>query len=218
MRIPKHIGIIPDGNRRWAKNHGKEKFEGYRFGLKPGLETVKLAKKLGVKELTFYGFTTDNCKREKKQRIAFSQACVDAVNLVENECGEILVVGNQNSAMFPEQLKKYTSRKIINKGKNKNKEIKVNFLINYGWEWDLSKLNTPHGKHSDIKKSLYSCEISRVDLIIRWGGMRRLSGFLPIQSVYSDFFICDNLWPDFKESDILQALEWYQTQDVTLGG
>ena len=57
-----------------------------------------------------------------------------------------------------------------------------------------------------------------MDLVIRWGGMRRLSGFLPVQSVYADFFVVDRLWPDFQPEDFVQALEWYQKQDVTLGG
>lgn len=213
MRIPRHIGIIPDGNRRWAVSHGKEKPEGYEFGLKPGLEVVRLAKKLGVEEVTFYGFTVDNCRREKSQRLAFSRACVDAVNIISNESVEILVVGNQNSEMFPSELFKYTTRKAGN-GAN----IKVNFLINYGWEWDISNLKYVEEDSASIMKSLNSHDVSRIDLIIRWGGMRRLSGFLPIQSVYADIFVCKNLWPDFKESDIWEALNWYQKQDVTRGG
>lgn len=63
-----------------------------------------------------------------------------------------------------------------------------------------------------------SKDISRVDLIIRWGGRRRLSGFLPVQSIYADFYIIDDLWPDFKPEHFWQALEWYDQQDVTLGG
>ncbi len=211
MKIPCHIGIIPDGNRRWALNHNKEKFEGYEFGINPGLRAFKLLSKLGVKEITFYGFTADNCKREKNQRIAFSKACVEAINLIENEDAQILVVGNQNSKMFPEELKKYTER-----NNNISEKIKVNFLINYGWDWDISKLKDSKG--SNIYKSLHSNGISRIDLIIRWGGMQRLSGFLPVQSVYSDIFSCRNLWPDFEEQDIVSALEWYQNQDATLGG
>ena len=86
----------------------------------------------------------------------------------------------------------------------------MNFLVNYGWEWDLS--------HIGIDGKPYSHDISRIDMIIRWGGMRRLSGFLPMQSVYSDFYVKENYWPDYKEEDFLEALEWYQRQDVTLGG
>ena len=64
----------------------------------------------------------------------------------------------------------------------------------------------------------YSSDISRIDLIIRWGGMRRLSGFLPIQSVYADFYVEEHLWPDYTDADFINALEWYGRQDVTLGG
>ena len=88
--------------------------------------------------------------------------------------------------------------------------IKVNFLINYGWEWDL--------KNYTNSSSIMSSDISRIDLIIRWGGRRRLSGFLPIKSVYSDFYIIDDFWPILKETHLFEALEWYNTQDVTLGG
>ncbi|MBE6047948.1 MAG: dihydroorotate dehydrogenase, partial [Clostridium sp.] len=66
--------------------------------------------------------------------------------------------------------------------------------------------------------NIQSNDISRIDLIIRWGGRRRLSGFLPVQSVYSDFYIIDRYWPDFSPSDLEEALNWYNTQDVTLGG
>jgi undecaprenyl diphosphate synthase len=64
----------------------------------------------------------------------------------------------------------------------------------------------------------YSSDISRIDLMIRWGGMRRLSGFLPIQTVYSDFYVVGHYWPDFKEEDFHNALAWYAEQDITLGG
>ena len=69
-----------------------------------------------------------------------------------------------------------------------------------------------------IMESLQSKDVSRIDLIIRWGGMRRLSGFLPVQSVYADFYVVDNLWPDFQPQDFHDALAWYDKQDVTLGG
>ncbi|MFR1383873.1 MAG: undecaprenyl diphosphate synthase family protein, partial [Clostridioides difficile] len=65
---------------------------------------------------------------------------------------------------------------------------------------------------------IQSFDVSRLDLIIRWGGRRRLSGFLPVQSIYADFYVIDNYWPDFKSDDIKDAFSWYDTQDVTLGG
>lgn len=126
-RVPKHIGIIPDGNRRWARLHGINKEDGYDYGLEPGLKLLRLAKKYGINEI---------------------------------------------------------------------------FLVNYGWEWDM-------------KNNWASRNISRIDLVIRWGGMRRLSGLLPLQTVYADICVIDDLWPDFRKEQFIEALEWYQKQDVT---
>ncbi|GAA0068776.1 undecaprenyl diphosphate synthase family protein [Clostridium sardiniense] len=213
MRIPNHIGIIPDGNRRYAVSLGLTKDKGYSSGILPGLILFKQCQNLGIKELTFYGFTIDNTKRPSVQKDAFTDACIESVKLLEKEDCEILIMGNAESKNFPKELLKYTSRKKIGKG-----GIKVNFLINYGWEWDLYSLKKSTDLKKNISSSIQSTDISRIDLIIRWGGRRRLSGFLPIQSVYSDFYIIDDFWPNFKETDLFDALSWYDKQDITLGG
>jgi undecaprenyl diphosphate synthase len=213
MRIPNHVGIIPDGNRRWAVNAGLMKQDGYGYGLDPGLSFLRLARDYGIRELTYYGFTTDNCKRPGEQIDAFVKACVDAVRLIENENVSLLVVGNTDSQMFPDALLKYTRR--IDKD---NERLKVNFLVNYGWEWDLSDIDCMSRNRKKITDCLKTKDISRVDLIIRWGGRRRLSGFLPVQSVYADFYTIDDFWPDFKPEHFYSAMEWYCSQDVTLGG
>lgn len=207
MRLPKHIGIIPDGNRRWALEKGMEKEDGYHHGISPGMTLYRMCREMGIEEMTFYGFTVDNTKRPSRQRVAFSNACVDAVKVLSRENAELLVLGNTNSPMFPEALLPYTTRQIFGSG-----GMKINFLINYSWEWDLGFRN---GK---LGSALGSKDVSRMDLIIRWGGRRRLSGFLPIQSVYSDIYVVDDFWPDFREQHVLDALEWYGKQDVTLGG
>ncbi len=199
-RTPKHIGIIPDGNRRWAIQNGLKKENGYVYGLEPALRLLRKAKKHGVEELTFYGFTTDNCKRPKEQVRSFAKACCDAVNIMESEDVSIYVAGNTKSPCFPSELIPYNKRKPLTDDK-----MRVNLLVNYGWEWDM-------------KNGWQSRDIPRIDMVIRWGGMCRLSGFLPIQTVYSDFYIVKDLWPDFKEEQFEYALNWYQKQDVTLGG
>jgi len=202
---PEHIGIIPDGNRRWALAHGMEKKDGYAYGLEPGLRLLRLAKAHGIKEITYYGFTVDNCKRPGEQLAAFSRACVEAVELLAQDGAELLVLGNRESKCFPRELLPYTERRIVGSG-----GIRVNFLVNYGWQWDLARIRETGRPYSE--------DISRIDLIVRWGGMRRLSGFLPIQSVYADFYVEEKLWPDFEEEDFTRALAWYEKQDVTLGG
>ena len=214
MRIPKHIAIIPDGNRRWAQHSGFEKQAGYKHGLMPGVEVLRLAEKYGIEELTYYGFTTDNCKRPAVQVKAFTKACVDAIKLIQSENARLLVVGNTHSSMFPPELLPLTkTRTTFNAG-----TVKVNFLVNYGWEWDLGHLDPTASSRTDIMHAIASHDISRIDLVIRWGGRRRLSGLLPVQAVYADFFVIDEMWPDFCEEQFVRALSWYNEQDITLGG
>lgn len=213
MRLPKHIGIIPDGNRRWALSKDLTKDAGYVHGIDPGLKVFKLCQKENIEEVTFYGFTVDNTKRPSVQKEAFTKACIDSVNLLTKEDCEILVMGNTDSPAFPKELLPFTKRRKFGKG-----GVKANFLINYGWEWDLNLLKSSDNSKHHIIPYIHSSDISRIDLIIRWGGRRRLSGFLPAQSVYADFYVLDNYWPAFKEKDFYDALDWYNSQDVTLGG
>lgn len=207
MRVPKHIGIIPDGNRRWAALQGLSKEEGYLQGISPGMELFHTCKDMGIEEMTFYGFTVDNTKRPSIQRLAFSHACVKAVEVLSKDNAELLVVGNTKSPMFPKELLPYTTRQVFGNG-----GIKINFLVNYSWEWDLGF------KDGKVRTSLGSGQVSRIDMVIRWGGRRRLSGFLPIQSVYADMYVIDEYWPDFKTQHVLDAVTWYSKQDITLGG
>lgn len=200
-RIPQHIGIIPDGNRRWAKGKGLNKEEGYRFGLSAGLNLLRAAKRRGIRELTYYGFTVDNCKRPKEQVAAFSRACVQAAELILAEGVALSVIGNTQSPCFPSALLPYADRA----KRTEDGAMRVNLLVNYGWEWDMQNTFASRG-------------VPRIDLVIRWGGMCRLSGFLPIQTVYADIGVLDELWPDYEEEQFEKALSWYRRQDVTLGG
>ncbi|MDD3652966.1 MAG: undecaprenyl diphosphate synthase family protein [Desulfotomaculaceae bacterium] len=217
-RLPKHIGIIPDGNRRWSVKNGIPKEAGYTKGLLPGLMLYEICLELGINEITFYGFTQDNTKRPQVQRKAFQKACVDAVNMLSNRDASLLVIGDSNSTLFPSELIPYIKRHTFGKDL-----IKINFLVNYSWKWDLNyalvlKNLQPDNQHVNLINSIASADISRIDLIIRWGCRRRLSGFLPVQSIYADFYVVDQLWPDFTPEQFYQALSWYETQDVTLGG
>lgn len=177
------------------------KEEGYRSGIAPGLALYEACKKLGVPEVSVYGFTQDNTRRSARQIEKFRAACVEFALEIAQRGAALLVVGDETSRQFPEALKPFRSR--VGSG------IKVNFLVNYGWEWDLDGLKNG---------GLRSQECSRIDLIVRWGGGRRLSGFLPVQSVYADFFVVDDYWPDYDDSHFERALEWYSRQDRTLGG
>lgn len=200
-RLPNHVGFIPDGNRRWALAHGLPKEAGYAHGVEPGLLLYEQCKKHAIPEVSIYCFTQDNTRRPSIQKQAFTNAAVNFTFEVARRGAALLVVGDETSAQFPPELKAFRQRQ--------GKGMKVNLLINYGWEWDLAGLKDGH---------LRSEAVSRLDLIVRWGGGRRLSGFLPVQSVYADFYVRDEYWPDFDPQHFEQALAWFKTQDQTLGG
>lgn len=208
-RLPRHVGLIPDGNRRWARERNLPVTEGYMEGVRKGLQMLRDCSDLGIEEVSLYGFTQDNNKRPPDQRIAFSRACVAFVAEAVKHNISLLVVGDSSSAMFPQELKPFV-------GARQGSGPKVNMLVNYGWEWDL-KMALGSGEIR-VADGLASNQVSRIDMIVRWGGCRRLSGFLPVQSVYSDFYVVDKYWPDYELPQFLGALDWFQTLEPTLGG
>ena len=200
-RVPRHVGFIPDGNRRWAEERGLAREEGYAHGIGPGLELFEICRTLGIEEVSVYGFTQENTRRPAAQAERFRLACTQFAEEIARRGSALLVLGDETSPQFPPELLHYRTRQ--------GAGIKVNFLVNYGWQWDLDGLRDDR---------LRSHEVSRLDLIVRWGGARRLSGFLPVQSVYADFFVVEEYWPDFTPGHVEQALAWFRQQDRTLGG
>jgi undecaprenyl diphosphate synthase len=199
--LPSHVGFIPDGNRRWAAGQGLPRQSGYEAGIGPGLALFEMCRSRNIPEVSVFGFTQDNTKRPSVQIDAFREACVAFAGEIVRRGAALLVVGDESSDQFPDELRAYRTRQ--------GSGIKVNFLVNYHWKWDLAGL-----REGDIRSS----EVSRLDLIVRWGGGRRLSGFLPVQSVYADFFVVDQHWPDFRPEHFEDALVWFREQDQTLGG
>ncbi len=199
--LPRHVGFIPDGNRRWAREQGLPREAGYAQGIDPGLLLYEQCIERGIEETSIYCFTQDNTKRPAIQKQAFSEACVAFAFEIARRGAALYVVGDENSLQFPKGLRQFRQRQGVG--------MKVNLLVNYGWEWDLAGLKNG---------GLRSAKVSRLDLIVRWGGGRRLSGFLPVQSVYADFYVRDEYWPDFDPQHFEHALAWFKNQDQTLGG
>ena len=199
--LPRHVGFIPDGNRRWAANRGLPKEAGYAHGIDPGLQLYEKCRESGIEEASIFCFTQDNTKRPSAQKKAFCEASVAFAIDIARRGAAVLVVGDETSAQFPAELAEFRQRR--------GNGLKVNLLVNYGWEWDLAGL---------AKGGLRSEAVSRIDLIVRWGGGCRLSGFLPVQSVYADFYVRDEYWPDFAPEHFEHALAWFKKQDRTFGG
>ncbi len=215
-RLPRHVGFIPDGNRRWAQQRGSPRSEGYAAGILPGLLLLELCRKVAIEEVSIYGFTKENVRRPSDQVGAFREACVD-FGLRAIEFGAALqVIGDADSKVFPDALRPYTHERGAG-------DIRVNLLVNYGWQWDLSTVPRRARKAESSPADAFPFEcasrnVSRVDMVVRWGGQRRLSGFLPIQSAYADIYVVDTLWPDMRPEEFIGALRWYEKQDVTMGG
>jgi undecaprenyl diphosphate synthase len=213
-RLPRHVGMIPDGNRRWAKARGLPPEAGYAAGLEAGLRMLDASLAVGLQEVSVYGFTMDNTKRPKEQRLAFAAACAAFVEAAMERPVALRVVGDAASKVFPDELRPYAEER------RGDGAMRVNLLVNYGWEWDLraAACALAGGAKGGFAEHLASADVSRMDLIVRWGGTRRLSGFLPVQSVYADIFVSDGLWPDSAPQDLYDALAWHAKQDATLGG
>lgn len=212
-RLPKHIGIIPDGNRRWALKSGLRKEYGYKEGITPSKELSEEVLKLGIDEITAYCFTKENVKRPPEQIVAFKEALIEFVDWIDKDLISVLIVGDHKSKVFPKELKKYTKPE-----RNRQYKKKLNLLVNYSWKWDINQIEKKFFQCDDIIHSIGSREISRIDLILRWGNRSRLSGFVPLQSAYADIYVIEDLYPDFKVEHLHEALKWYETQDVTMGG
>jgi undecaprenyl diphosphate synthase len=213
-RIPRHIGFIPDGNRRWADARGLGRHEGYAAGIEPGSRLIDACRAHGIEEVSIYGFTKENVRRPGPQVEAFRRACVEFAGRIVDRGAALLVVGDARSKCFPPELKRYTTRSPGG--------IRINLLVNYSWQWDVSKAlksDVPAStRRRDPRDRLGSADVSRIQLVVRWGGRQRLSGFLPMQCAYADFYSVETLWPDMDVADLDTALRWYQRQDVTIGG
>jgi len=214
-RLPPHIGFIPDGNRRWADARGLPRRAGYAAGIEPGLALIETCRALGIGELSIYGFTKENVRRAADQVAAFQQACVELALRAADAGAALLAVGDADSAAFPAELRAFTTRSAGN--------VRVNLLANYNWQWDLGVAlqgESPrrNGRKRDVGASLGSRDVSRVHLVVRWGGRHRLSGFLPLQTAYADVRVIDTLWPDMALEEFYDVLRWYGRQDVTMGG
>jgi len=221
-----HLGIIMDGNRRWAAEKGKSSMEGHIAGARKVREVVRWCSERDIRYLTLYAFSTENWKRSKAE-VAFLIKLIGKFleeNLKEfsKEGGQMLFIGDKSP--FPESLKRRIDEaEIITRN---NEKITVSILLNYGGRAEITaavkKLVENNAKPEEITEelvaeSLYTAGIPDPDLIIRTSGEQRLSNFLLWQSAYSELYFCRNHWPDFSEKDLDKALEEFSLRQRRLG-
>ena len=228
--MPKHIAIIMDGNRRWARQRNLPVKLGHKQGAETLKKIVRYANNIGIKYLTVYAFSTENWKRSQEEVDALMSLLEGYLNQFSKEADTenivIRVLGNMKQLSEPLQK---SIANTVESTKN-NTGIIFNIALNYGGRDEITNAvklisaDVKDGKVSidditeDVVSSyLYTKNDPDPDLLIRTSGEIRLSGFLPWQSTYSEFVFLEKLWPDFSTEDLDQAIEVFSKRNRKFG-
>lgn len=230
LNLPKHIAIIMDGNRRWAKQNGLDTKAGHKAGAE-NLELLsKFCDKIGIKYLTVYAFSTENWKRSKQEIstiMLILKAYLDSFNRGK-DAGNIKLNVLGDISVLSEGIQK-SIRRAIEKTKD-NKGLLLNVAFNYGGRAEIvnavkniakkvkdGKLEIEDINEELISNNLYTKNQPDPDLFIRPGAELRLSNFLPWQITYTELYFPKKYWPEFKEEELLEAIKEYQRRNRTFG-
>ena len=228
--MPKHIAIIMDGNRRWAKAKGKPASFGHKEGAKTLEKIVRYANKIGLKYITVYAFSTENWKRAEDEvsalMLLLQNYLDDYSKRADSENIKVKILGDITA--FSQGMQK----SIINCMERTQNNTGVNFCIalNYGGRNEIigavrkiaeevkeGKIDINQIDEKMISDKLYTTAIPDPDLVIRTSGEIRLSNFLPWQTVYSELLFIEKNWPDFTEDDLDNAIVEYQKRTRKFG-
>ena len=229
--MPKHIAIIMDGNRRWAKAKGIDTKLGHKAGAETLEKIANFANQIGLKYLTVYAFSTENWKRTKEEVGALMlllNAYLDKfLNKESLRNIKIRVLGDIENL---DKSLKESIEKIVEKSKN-NTGLTLNIAFNYGGRAEIvravKKISEKVSKNeielNDINEELVSNNLytngePNPDLLIRPGGELRISNFLLWQLAYTEFLFIDKYWPDFSEQDVLEAIKKFESRNRKFGG
>jgi undecaprenyl diphosphate synthase len=226
INTPKHIGIIMDGNRRWARERGLPTFEGHKRGYEKIKEVGDWCFKRGVKILTLFAFSTENWNR-KKEEVEYLMnllhfGLTKELNEFDKRGIRLKIIGRREG--LPEKVAK--AKDEAEKQTEKNTAGLLQLAINYGGRpeiVDAVKKSIRQGVAEElvdeklVEENLYTAGVPDPDLIIRTSGEQRLSGFLLWQSAYSELYFCQKYWPDFSEQDLDEALAWFTSRGRRFG-
>lgn len=213
-KTPECIGIILDGNRRWAKEKNLPTLEGHRKGLDMLVETTKWVRDRDAKHLVAYAFSTENWKRSEEEVSYLMNLILEGVkkelSKLSDENVRIRIVGQRER--FSEEVQE-AIQTAEDKSKN-NTGITLWVCLSYGGRAEIINAANAATKEGEIdeemfEKHLWTAEMPDPDIVIRTGGEKRLSNFLMWQSVYSELFFIDTYWPDFSEEALDAILKEY---------
>ena len=229
-KIPNHVAVIMDGNGRWAKKIGKERFFGHNTGVNSVRDTIEASIDLGVKNLTLYVFSMENWKRPETEvkalmHLLFSSIDSELENLNKNNI-RLSVIGQKD--LLPEKTKKRLIEAVDQTSKNTG--LKLNLAISYGSKQEIIEavksisnkvkkniISLENIDENIINDHLYTRNLDNVDLLIRTGGEIRVSNFLLWQISYAELFFLELLWPDFKKKHFYEAVIEYQNRARRFG-
>ncbi len=222
--LPEHIGIIMDGNGRWAKKRGLPRTAGHKQGAETFRTISKECGRLGIKHATFYAFSTENWKRPKEEVDAimrlFKQYLLEAKeDITAAENNKLRFIGLKDG--IPDDI--FTLMEEAEEDTKNNTGCDIALAVNYGGREEIvnavNKL-IADGKteitEEDISQNIYT--VPDCDLIIRPSGEQRLSNFLLWQAAYSEFWYSDVMWPDFSVQDLYKALSDFENRNRRFGG
>lgn len=228
--MPKHIAIIMDGNRRWAKERGVERKLGHKAGAETLEELTYFANDIGIKYLTVYAFSTENWKRTQEEIGALMMLLKSYVDKFLKRAStnniRVRVLGDLEKldAGLRESIEK------IVKESSENTGLTLNIAFNYGGRDEIirsvksisqrvanGEITTEDIDETMFSNSLYTAGEPDPDLMIRTGGELRVSGFLLWQLAYTEFLFVNKYWPDFSKEDLIEAIITFQNRKRNLG-
>jgi len=226
LRVPKHIGFIMDGNRRWARSKGLPTLEGHRIGFNRLKDLVENCIERGVGHVTVFAFSTENWDRKKSEvkylMDLFREMLDKTARDLHKKDVRIIVAGRIEDFASDIQLK---MNQVVEKTKN-NKKLTLNLCLSYGGRAEIvdavkeiiSKKIDP-SKLTEEKFSEYIYEAGQPDpeIIVRTSGEKRLSGFMLWQSAYSEFYFTDKCWPDFDLEELDKVILEYNSRERRYG-
>jgi undecaprenyl diphosphate synthase len=228
--LPKHIAIIMDGNGRWATQRGLPRSAGHKKGVSALKNIVKVCAKYRIEVLTVFAFSSENWQRPKQEvqilMDLFLSSLKSEVDALHKNNVVLKFIGNREE--FPVKLNEMISQ--TEKQTALNNGLKLFVAANYGGRWDIlqagkrlaEEVDAGNLQVDEINEEKFSCYLSlhgqlEPDLFIRTGGEQRISNFLLWQCAYSELFFCDDLWPEFSEHHLRQALDWYAGRQRRFG-
>jgi len=229
-KVPKHIAVIMDGNGRWAKQRNLPRTVGHRKGIERVKETVREAKKIGVKVLTVFAFSTENWNRPKREINVLFSYLVRFLSDYEKELTKedirFKAIGRRDR-LSKKALNSVETTEMVTKN---NKSFIFNVALDYGGRWDIlnaakqiievsinKRINEHILNENMFRKYTSLGDVCEPDLLIRTSGEQRISNFLLWDLAYSEFYFTSVLWPDFQKNNLLEAIEDYGNRKRKFG-